>query len=381
METGLVYSSALDAYRLPGGHPLRPERVSLAVALMDAYGLIGEGSEGVLRRVDPIEATDADLLRVHDADYVAFVRHVSLTGEVDRPERGIGPYEDTRPFVGMHHAAALIAGATKLALELVLGGSFTRAFSPAGGLHHAQRGRASGFCVYNDVAVAIAAALAENPGLRVAYLDIDAHHGDGVQAAFYDDPRVLTVSVHESGAYLFPGTGFPEERGTGAGLGFALNIPLPPFANDECYRLAFDEGVAPAVRAFRPDVIVAQCGADGHHSDPLTQLALTLSGFRDLYERIIRLAEELCGGHVVATGGGGYSWATVTPRAWTLLAAALVGKELPDRLPAEWVERIRALGEESPPATILEDEIELQSENLRKRLLAETKAVLPRKEE
>jgi acetoin utilization protein AcuC len=373
VEVALVYSPDLDAYRLPGGHPLRPERVSLAVALMRAYGLVRPDA---LRPVEPTPASDADLLRVHDAAYVDFIRRVSRTGEVERPERGIGPLEDTRPFVGMHEASTLIAGATKLALELVLGGSFTRAFAPAGGLHHARRDRASGFCVYNDVAVAIASALAENPDLRVAYIDIDAHHSDGVQAAFYESPHVLTVSLHESGAYLFPGTGFPDERGRGKGLGFALNVPLPPYANGECYRLAFVEAVVPAVRAFRPDVVVAQCGADAHHSDPLTHLALTLPDFRDLYERIISLAEELCGGRIVAMGGGGYSWASVVPRAWTLLAAALVGEELPAPLPAEWLARVRALGIGSAPATILEDEMEPQSQGLRERLLAETRAAL-----
>lgn len=375
MEVALVYGQELDAYRLPGGHPLRPERVSLAVELMEDYGLVHDGG---LRLVAPPEASDADLLRVHDPDYVSFVREASVTGELHHAQYGIAPDGDTRPFVGMHRASARIAGATTRALELVLAGSFTRAFSPAGGLHHAQRDHASGFCIYNDIAVAIASALAENPDLRVAYLDIDAHHGDGVQAAFYESPQVLTISVHESGAYLFPGTGFPDERGRGAGLGYALNIPLPPYANDECYRLAFDEGVAPAVRTFRPDVIVAQCGADGHHSDPLTHLALSLSGFRDLYDRIITLAEQVCGGRLAATGGGGYSWATVTPRAWTLLAAALLGERLPEALPAEWVQRVRALGVQAPPATILEDEMEPQSESLRERLLAETRAALPR---
>jgi acetoin utilization protein AcuC len=189
--------------------------------------------------------------------------------------------------------------------------------------------------VYNDIAVAIADALARDPALRVMYVDIDAHHGDGVQDIFYIEPRVLTISLHESGRYLFPGTGDTSERGDGPGLGSAINIPLPPLATDECYLLAFDEVVVPAARAFAPDVIVAQCGADAHWSDPLTTLGRTLAGFRDLYGRLVALADALCAGRLVATGGGGYSWATAVPRAWTLLAGALTELDLPGSLAEE----------------------------------------------
>lgn len=346
MEVALVYSTALDAYDFGPQHPLRPERVSLAVALMEAYGLVAEGA---LVPLAPRPATEDELLRVHDRAYVDAVQRFSASGRAIIGERGIGP-GDTPPFKGMHEAAALIAGATTVALEAVTSGRFTRAFSPAGGLHHAHRDHAAGFCVYNDVAVAIAAALDRDPALRIFYLDIDAHHGDGVQEAFYAEPRVFTLSIHESGRHLFPGTGFPEEHGEGAGLGTALNVPMPPNAGDEDYALVFDEVVVPAVREFAPDLIVAQCGADAHRSDPLTHLALTLGGFRDLYRRIVVLADECCGGRLLATGGGGYSWPSYVPRAWTMLAAELVGRELPEELPEAWLELQRELGLRPPEA-------------------------------
>ncbi len=328
MEVALAYTHELDAYDLGPEHPFRPERVSLAVAMMEAHGLIAEGA---LRSIPFEAATTEDLLRVHTEAYLELVERASGPGGLWRPQAGIGP-GDTPAFPGMHDAAALVCGATAAALEAVTGGAHVRAFSPAGGLHHAHRDYASGFCVYNDVAVAVASALERNPTLRVLYVDIDAHHGDGVQDIFYEEPRVLTISLHETGRYLFPGTGGIDERGYGPGLGSALNVPLPPLATDECYLLAFDEVVAPAARAFRPDFIVAQCGADAHWSDPLTTLGVTLAGFRSLYARIVALADELCGGKLLATGGGGYSWQRIVPKAWTLLAGTLTGVELPPAL-------------------------------------------------
>ena len=328
MEVGFAYTPALDAYSFGPDHPFRPERVSRAVALMREHGLIAEGA---LRPIPFEAATREDLLRVHSADYLDVVERASGPGGLWPPQAGIGP-GDTPAFLGMHDAAALVCGATSTALAAVTSGTFTRGFSPAGGLHHAHRDYASGFCVYNDIAVAITAALEREPGLRVAYIDIDAHHGDGVQDIFDEEPRVLTISIHESGRYLFPGTGDADERGHGAGLGSALNVPMPPLADDERYLAAFDATIAPAARTFAPDVIVAQCGADAHWSDPLTTLGVTLGGFKALYQRITTLADELCDGRLLATGGGGYSWQRVVPAAWTLLAGALTGVGLPAAL-------------------------------------------------
>ena len=344
--TALVYDDRLSAYGFGEGHPLRPERVSLAVDLIGAYGLV-DGER--LVATEPRPASLEDLHRVHDPRYVAFVQTAS-----DSPDRwvqhmGIGP-GDTPAFRGMHEAAALVAGATTVAVEAVTSGRHARALAPAGGLHHAHRDRAAGFCVYNDVAVAIAAALARDPALRVAYLDIDAHHGDGVQEAFYHEPRVLTISLHEDGRYLYPGTGSWRERGEGEGTGTAVNVPLPPYATAECYRIAFDEVVGPAVRAFGPGLIVTQNGADAHWSDPLTSLGQTVGGYEWLFEHIVRLADEVCAGRLVACGGGGYAWATAVPRIWTLLAASLVRVSLADELPEAWVGRVRGLGVEPPPS-------------------------------
>jgi len=324
MEVALAYSPALDAYDLGPKHPFRPERVSRAVEMMDTYGLIAEGA---LTQIPFAPASREDLLRAHSAAYIDTVIRASGPGGLWPPQAGIGP-GDTPAFPGMHDAAALIAGATTAALEAVTSGAYTHAFSPAGGLHHAHRDYAAGFCVYNDIAVAVAAALERDPELRVLYLDIDAHHGDGVQDIFYREPRVITISLHESGRFLYPGTGDVSERGEGQGVGTAINVPLPPLATDECYLLAFDEVVAPAARTFGPGLIVAQCGADAHWSDPLTSLGVTLGGFQALYARIDALAEELCEGRLLATGGGGYAWERIVPKAWTLLAAALVGAEV-----------------------------------------------------
>jgi len=368
MRTALVYSPHMDAYRLSERHPLRPERVTLAVELMSGYGLV---HPGLLEQIMPRIATRDELLLAHSAEYIDAVVQVGLAPDEWPGGWGID-WGDTPAFAGMHEAAALVAGATTQALECVLDGSYTRAFSPAGGLHHAHASRAVGFCVYNDVAVAVKVALNRRPSLRVFYLDIDAHHGDGVQEAFSADPAVCTLSLHESGHYLFPGTGFTDERGEGDGLGYSLNVPLPPGATDECYALVFDDVVEPTMHAFAPDIIVAQCGADAHHADPLTSLGLSIPGYRSLFSRIVALAEDLCEGRIVATGGGGYAWATNVLRIWTLLAAALVGRDLPDGLPAAWCARVRALGF-TPPGGLTEDRgIDLDPET-RASVLAETR--------
>lgn len=354
MSCILVYSDAMAGYDLGSGHPLKPERFTLAVDLMRAYGLLADAG-GPVAVVSPEEPlADEALALVHDLAYIETVRESSADpGRFTwRTRHGIGP-GDTPAAPGLHDAAALIAAGTTMALRRVLDGDGTeRPFAVAGGLHHAHRDRAAGFCVYNDPAIAIAVALRDHPGLRVAYLDIDAHHGDGVQEAFDDTPDVLTISLHESGRYLYPGTGREVETGTGSGEGFALNVPLPPFANGACYALAFDEVVAPALASFHPDVLVAQCGVDAHHADPLTHLALTLTDYRDLYERITELADAHCAGRLVCTGGGGYGTYSAVPRAWTLLAATLAEAELPEALPEEWRERSAALSGQRAPATL-----------------------------
>lgn len=363
MEVAIAYQPSLDAYDFGPTHPLRPERVSRAVSLMRAYGLL----DGPLVPVEFATAHDEEIRLVHDRAYVETVKRASTSSGLRIAEAGIGP-GDTPAFVGMHEAAAAVAGATVAAVRAVSRGAHTRALSPAGGLHHAHRDRAAGFCVYNDAAVAIATLLAEAPDARVLYIDIDAHHGDGVQEAFYADPRVLTISLHEDGRYLYPGTGSWRERGEGAGIGSAINVPLPPYATPACYSLAFDDVVVPAARSFGPTLVVAQCGADAHWSDPLTSLGMTLPGYERLYGRIVALSDEVCEGRLVACGGGGYAWEHVVPRAWTLLAGALTGTPLPDSMPEQWladahlpgVEIPRLLRQDEPPALSIRSEDELR---------------------
>jgi len=246
-----------------------------------------------------------------------------------------------------------VVGATLVAADAVVSGRAEHAFNPAGGLHHAMPDRASGFCVYDDPAVAIRWMLARGVE-RVAYVDVDVHHGDGPQAIFYDDPRVLTISLHESGRYLFPGTGSVGERGAGDAVGTKVNVPLPPATSDDDWLRAFDEVVPWAVRGFGPEVLVSQLGCDTHHTDPLAHLSLSTRAYRETARRLHALVHEVTGGRWLATGGGGYQWARVVPRAWTIYFAEMAGVELSDELPSAWV----ALAEEEAggpvPATLSE---------------------------
>lgn len=310
----LVYDPAMAEYRFDPPHPMRPERFTGAVELMRERGLL----EPPVRVVAPRPATDAEIVRIHDVALVETVRAAGADPtRVDGGPgwHGIGP-GDTPAFPRMHEAASLVAGGTIASMRLVLDGEARAAFNPAGGMHHAHRDRVAGFCVYNDCAIALADATIRHPGLRVAYVDIDAHHGDGVEEAFYTRDDVLTLSVHESGQYLYPGTGASRQTGAGDGTGFALNVPLPPFAGDECYALVLDEIIAPALEAFAPDVIMLQAGADTHRDDPLAHLDLTVEGFARLVRGIDGVAMRVCDGRLVVTGGGGYEYRTAVPRMW-----------------------------------------------------------------
>lgn len=346
MSVALVWDERLAAYRFGPAHPMQPERFVLAVETMRSWDLLAEASGGTEARgadtegperarvLTPEMASDSDLALAHDAEYIAHVKSASSDPSLARGEHGIGP-GDTPAFVGMHEASALAAGASVTAVEAVLSGRVTRAFSPAGGLHHARRGRAAGFCVYNDCVVAIERATRRHPGLRVAYVDIDAHHGDGVEAAFAERADVLTASVHESGQFIFPGTGSARETGEGEGRGFTLNVPLLPHAGDTELLDALVSQVVPALRRFAPDMVVAQLGADTHRGDPLTHLEVTVAGFLGAVELIRDAADELCGGRLVALGGGGYQPRTVVPRMWAGAMAVLMGRPVPDEALAD----------------------------------------------
>jgi acetoin utilization protein AcuC len=266
----------------------------------------------------PRPATAGELDLVHEPGYIAAVQRAGRTGQPD-VRHGLGTPDDP-VFSGMHEASALVAGATLAAARAVWTGQAEHGVNVAGGLHHAMRASASGFCVYNDPAIAIKWLLAEG-AQRVAYVDLDVHHGDGVQAAFYDDPRVLTISLHEHPATLFPGTGLPTETGRGEATGTAVNVAFPAGTSDAGWLRGLDAVVPPLVRAFRPDVLVSQHGCDSHRLDPLAHLELSLDGQRQAQAVLHDLAHEVTGGRWLLTGGGGYELVQVVPRCWTHLLA------------------------------------------------------------
>jgi acetoin utilization protein AcuC len=366
----LIWDPELAAYDFGESHPLNPVRLTLAVGLMDAFGMLTPQNV-----ISPSPASEEDLLLVHSPEYVAAVRRAGTSGADFLPTMGLGTGDDP-VFPRMHEIASLTCGASIRGIEEVASGPRRRTFSIAGGMHHAHRDRAAGFCVYNDAAVGIAVARQRHHGLRILYVDIDAHHGDGVQEAFADTPDVMTISMHESGLYMFPGTGFSSEIGRGPGEGFAANVPMPPFATDECFALAFEEVVVPLARAFRPDLIVGQLGADAHHSDPLTDLGLTLPGYRRLVRGIIGLADELCDGRLAAVGGGGYRIVDVVPPAWSWVMAELSGLALPDVVPDAWRANVPTrLGVEPPTSMGESDRFDPPSETPDRLMALTTKAV------
>ncbi|MCL6472583.1 MAG: acetoin utilization protein AcuC [Firmicutes bacterium] len=330
-----LYNERFQEYELSPSHPLKPIRLKLTYELLKDYGAFDKSQLAVFPgRL----ATDEELMLVHSAAYIDVVKRVGGTGSADTLaySHGIGP-GDNPPFKGMHEASSLIAGCSIAATEQVMDGKTKHSINISGGLHHALKDRASGFCIYNDAAVAIAHAI-KAYGIKVAYIDIDAHHGDGVQWAFYDRDDVLTISLHESGQYLFPGTGFIDEVGIGKGEGYSVNVPLDPGTFDDLYLLAFDAIVPPLIKVFKPDLIVSQNGCDTHYTDPLAELSLTTNAYEQLYSRIHELAHEVCEGRLVALGGGGYQAYQVVPRAWALLSAELADFTLDDAVPQQWQE-------------------------------------------
>nr|WP_217365409.1 acetoin utilization protein AcuC [Brevibacillus sp. HD1.4A] len=331
----MIYSPDYTTYYFNDDHPFNQRRLLLMHDLMSSYGLLAESDI-----IAPRMATDEELALVHDARYIQFVRDQGHSAK-ELPQAasyGLGT-EDVPCFQNMHESAALIVGGTLNAVDAVMKGQAEHAFNPAGGLHHAFRGRASGFCIYNDCSVAIAY-LRKHWNARVMYIDTDAHHGDGVQWAFYDDPNVLTVSIHETGKYLFPGTGNLSERGDGSGYGFSVNVPLDAFTEDDSFLEVYGELVSKLARGFKPDVILTQNGCDAHTFDPLTHLSCSMRIYQDIPRLAHRLAHELCDGRWIAVGGGGYDIWRVVPRAWTLVWSEMSDQPLEDGdLPSDWLKR------------------------------------------
>lgn len=338
-----MWDERVTGYDFGSGHPMDPVRLSLTRGLIRAFGL-----DPALRVVAAPPAGESTLTLVHDADYVAAVRRAS--GEPGSEPVPYGAYSayglgtvDNPVFPRMHEAAALIAGQSVAAAEAVWHGETAHAVNFAGGLHHAMAGTAAGFCVYNDAALAVARLL-ELGAERVAYVDVDVHHGDGVQAAFWDDPRVMTVSLHEHPRTLFPYTGRPEETGGQGAEGGAVNVALPPGTGDAGWLRAFHAVVPELLAAFRPQALVSQHGADTHIEDPLAHLAVSLDAQRSVAESCHALAHEHAQGRWVALGGGGYAVTDVVPRSWTHLVAIAAGAPVEPgaAVPEEWRHEVYA---------------------------------------
>ena len=347
-EALLVFDDGLTAYDFGRGHPMSPIRVELTIKLARELGVLDH-----LKVAPAPTADDALLETVHTAEYVAAVKEAGDHPDEADPVHGLGT-SDTYCFPRMHEVSARIAGATVEAARAVWEGDVLHAANVAGGLHHAMPNQASGFCVYNDPAIAIRWLL-DHGAERVAYVDVDVHHGDGVQAAFYGDPRVLTVSIHQSPLTLFPGTGFPDETGRGDAVGESVNIALPPYTDDAGWHAAFHAVVPAVLRSFRPQVLVTQAGCDTHHEDPLAELALTVDGQRSSYATLHQLAHELCDGKWVAFGGGGYGLVRCVPRAWTHLLGELTGEPVPPgtAIPEEWRDEVRSRGLRTAPPEVM----------------------------
>lgn len=309
-------------------HPLKPIRLKRTYDLLEAYGAFQPDNVDL---VAPRRAAAAELTLFHTPEYVSVVQALSQGDDAIPAYRyGFGP-GDNPVFPGMYDSERLKVGSALQAAELLREGSCDVAFSYNGGLHHGGADYASGFCVFNDAAVAIHWLLQQ--GLRVAYVDIDVHHGDGVQAAFYDTDQALTISLHQDGRTLFPGTGHVSETGAGAGEGFSVNVPLPPHTDDETYLWAFREIVPPLLERFAADIVVTQLGVDTHLNDPLAQMGLTTHGQEALFRMLRDLSPRW-----LALGGGGYDM-DVVPRAWTLAFGVMSDQSFPDRLPPAYREK------------------------------------------
>ncbi len=338
LDPAVIWSADYLAYRLSEAHPMNPVRLDLTMAL--ATGL------GVLDGVEPVAPTipsDGELLRIHTQGYIDAVRRPA-----GRIEFGLGT-DDNPVFPSMHEASALLAGGTLAAARAIASGQTKRAVNIGGGMHHAMPDHAAGFCVYNDCAIAISWLL-DNGYDRIAYIDVDVHHGDGVQRAFVNDPRVMTVSIHQHPATLWPNTGWPAEVGRGDAEGSAVNLALLPGVSDPLWLRAFHAVIPGAVRAFKPQIIVSQCGVDSHREDPLADLMMTVDGQKSAFLAMRDLADELCEGRWLAVGGGGYGLVRVVPRSWThLIAAALdIDISVDTATPDQWRETARTLGATLP---------------------------------
>ena len=341
-KVALVYTDKFQTYNFGSDHPFRPFRAKLMYSLMEKLNLL---EHKLLEIIEPKLASRQQIEMVHSAEYVDVVKRLSENPS-DRTIQpyiyGLGP-GDNPIFEGMYDATALVCGASITAADLVWkDNQIQMAFNPAGGLHHALKSKASGFCIFNDIAIAIKYLKTLKRDIKVAYLDIDCHHGDGVQWIFYDDPNVLTISFHESGKFLFPGTGNTNEIGEGEGTGYKLNFPLLPGTTNKMFLKLFRYCIPKLLETYNPDVLFTQLGVDTHFNDPLTQMGLSISVYRDIAQTMRTCARDYCENRWIAVGGGGYSM-TVVPRAWTLFLARMLEVDLKNELPQSWIHEVKEM--------------------------------------
>ncbi|XEC96944.1 acetoin utilization protein AcuC [Paenibacillus tarimensis] len=367
-------------YRFNEHHPFNPHRLRLSIDLLHAASALEEH-----QLVTP-KTADTDLLHlVHRPDYVEAVKQLSVgqpeTVWINKAQQYGLHTEDTPFFPGVHDASSIIVGGSVQAAETVMSGLSQHAFHMAGGLHHAFPDRGAGFCIYNDAAVAIAY-IRKKYQARVLYIDTDVHHGDGVQWIFYNDPSVFTYSIHETGKYLFPGTGFVHERGTDAGFGACMNVPMEPYTEDESWLECFAESVRKAVQSFKPDVIVSQHGCDAHAYDPLSHIHCSMAIYREMPAIIHQLAHEYANGRWIAVGGGGYDIWRVVPRAWSLVWLEMSDHPIAGQLsrectlPQQWIDRWTAASPCPLPSTWLDDTGSLEPMPRRAHITAANRVVL-----
>ncbi len=344
MRPVLLWSDELLRYDFGPAHPMNPLRLELTRSLLDCLDLTGRFDVLV-----PPVATDDELALVHDRAYIAVVREAERTGHAP-PGWGLGD-ADNPVFPLIHTAAARIAGGSLLAARLIVEGRARRAFSFAGGMHHAMPAAAAGFCVYNDVAIALAAVRPLGP---VVYVDLDVHHGDGVQRAFESDPAVTTISLHQHPRSLYPHTGYPAEIGGGGGAGHAMNVALPEDVTDGQWLRALEAIAAPVLRELEPVLLVTQHGCDTHRADPLGGLGISIEAQREAARLLRGLAEEHCGGRWLAVGGGGYDVVETVPRVWAHVAAVVADADLDPAAaaPAAWRDHVRRVTGREAPATL-----------------------------
>lgn len=347
----LIYSSDYHTYQFNKDHPFNPIRSQLVYELLNESGLLDDR-----QIIAPRIATEEELLLFHDEQYIEQVKKASQesTSQNIAEQFGLGT-EDTPIFKNMHQASSLIVGGTLTAVDAVLEGKSNHAFNLGGGLHHGFKRKASGFCVYNDCAIAIKY-IQKKYGLKVLYVDTDAHHGDGVQWAFYDDPTVCTLSIHETGRYLFPGTGGVNERGQGKGFGYSFNIPIDAFTEDESFLVNYKRAFTEIAEYFKPDIIFTQNGSDSHCYDPLTHLCTTMKTFQEIPKIAHEIAHKYCEGRWIAVAGGGYDYWRVVPRAWSYVWLTM-NNQLPksDLIPEKWLNKWQKIANLPLPTTWSDD--------------------------